>query len=92
MVELTLFGLLTLVVWWSIGAYRARRSVYVLFGLDPREYRLLGSDLGRRKPVYLRGDGLVGAADALFLSRHGRHGIVGETGRQCTMSFTSLSS
>ncbi len=77
-VALVSLGLLVLAVWWFVGAYRARQSVYELFGIDPRIYRLIATDLGGRKTVYLRHNQLVGAADALFVSRHGRDGIVGE--------------
>ena len=69
---------LALCLWWLLGAYRARRRVYALFEINPRDYRLLASDLGGRKPRYLRIGNIVGAADALFVSRRGREGVIGE--------------
>lgn len=51
----------------------------ILFGLDPSEYDLLGSDLGGgRDKVYLRANGVVGVPDAVFRHRRTRHIVVGE--------------
>ena len=69
---------LALCLWWLVGAYRARRRVYALFEINPRDYRLLASDLGGRQPLFLRYGHIEGAADALFISRRGREGIIGE--------------
>lgn len=67
-----------LCLWWLIGAFRARQRVYALFEINPKDYRLLASDLGGRKPLYLRYGRIVGAADAVFVSRRGHDGIIGE--------------
>ena len=50
-----------------------------LFGLDPSEYQLIGSDLGGgRDKLFLRGDGVVGAPDAVFRRRSDGEIVVGE--------------
>lgn len=54
------------------------RDVCRRFGLSPWRYRTIGSDLGARKGVYLRGRGIVGMPDALLQKRLGLARIVGE--------------
>lgn len=50
-----------------------------LFGLDPAEYELVGTDLGGSKDkVYLKGDGLAGVPDAVFRHRSTRAILIGE--------------
>jgi hypothetical protein len=71
-------GLLIGLGWWLIGVQSAQREVYEVFNVDPQRFRLVGSDLGGRRPMYLRMGNLVGAPDAAFRSRRDKHGVIGE--------------
>ena len=55
------------------------RSIYRMFGLSPKQYRLVAHDLGvlKRKKV-LKVDGLAGVPDAIFVHRREQSMVVGE--------------
>jgi len=63
---------------WLWSARHSRRQLFTTFSLDPHAYRLLGTDLGGRKPLYLRLGVLRGAPDAAFVSKTNKHGVIGE--------------
>jgi len=62
---------------WRSESHGAR--ICRLFGLDPAEFELVGTDLGGSKDkVYLKGDGLAGVPDAVFRHRSTRAILIGE--------------
>lgn len=79
------FFVLAAVLWYVAGRPALTptsgrdHEALALFGLSPREWRVIGTDLGHHpNPVYLRAGPVHGAPDALFASRDGRRLIVGE--------------
>lgn len=73
-------GVTVFVVLWWRPRRRARRQLLDLFGLDPREWRAVGSDLhGRELPAKkLAAEGVAGVPDAIFVHRRQRRVLVGD--------------
>lgn len=72
--------LVALALWVRFSRVRSRDETFCeLFGLDPGEYELVGSDLGGAKDkVFLRTPQLIGVPDAVFRHRRGLEIVIGE--------------